>query len=693
MWFSNNRNVMKTGKKIMLYSIAITCILMSMPFNSNAQRISLDEHGMKWPITQAFPSFALPNDTLDGITITNENFTADQINLFVVLQGLVNRRKPSIIILKPGREGKYTWPNNFSFSMKEYSTEDSWKLISKYQKSIKGLVLYNAKKSNHYRNLAGTVAGLRKALPVTEAEYEKLKSLNINLPIIEDLSGLPFTTAEDIYKYLYKKYWPECTKRMLISHQASGYIRDIAAASGAAIVWLDPRKKSENQVLRLFLNDMKSGESIILGWWAEERSGIGIGTEYGISTVPADFYDNATVYAGMSPVIDLPIVPKKPKLENKIYISIFLSDGDNIQYCQHSLPNLWKDKTRGSIPINWTISPSLVDLGPGLLNYFYKTATPNDFFASGPSGLGYTLIYDAHNKKWNNKGGNSFEEYTKLTQRYLERSGLRVITVWDQINEDQMNMYANNCRYLYGVTQQDWQKQQGKIPVYVKQNKLAFIPNYPCYTNNVENIIDMNEEAIAEFDGSHPIFITSQAVAWKVGPDSIIALKKKLEKLSPGNIVICRADHFFSLYNEANRLSYNLTLSPEMKITSSPTSTQPEFVSDGTCSLRRSWISSKKDKKWIQFDFKRAYSLNRYVIRHAGVSGMDKSYNIKAFNLESSMDGKNWRKVDEQSNNKLDVTDIDFSPVEARYLRINIIDSGKDKVARIADVEVYGAVL
>ncbi|MGN6264125.1 MAG: hypothetical protein ACTHM5_00545, partial [Ginsengibacter sp.] len=76
MWFSNNHTVMKTGKKIMLYSIAITCILMSMPFNNNAQRISLDEHGMKWPITQAFPSFALPNDTLDGITITNENFTA-----------------------------------------------------------------------------------------------------------------------------------------------------------------------------------------------------------------------------------------------------------------------------------------------------------------------------------------------------------------------------------------------------------------------------------------------------------------------------------------------------------------------------------------------------------------------------------------------------------------------------------------
>ena len=348
---------------------------------------------------------------------------------------------------------------------------------------------------------------------------------------------------------------------------------------------------------------------------------------------------------------------------------------------------------RESVPINWTVSPGLADLGPGLLNYFYKTASPNDFFASGPSGLGYALIYDAHNKKWNNTGGNPFERYTKFTQRYLERSGLRVITIWDQINESQMDQYADNCRYLYGITQQDWQKQKGRLPVYEKQNKLAFIPNYPCYTNNIENIINMNADAIAQFDGSHPVFITSQAISWRVGPDSIMALKKKLEKLSPGNIVICRADHFFALYNEANRLSYNLTLSPEMEITSSSTTTKPEFISDGTCSLARSWISSPKGKKWIQFDFKKPYSINRYVIRHAGFMGMDKSYNIKAFNLESSMDGKNWRKVDVQANNDLDVTDIDISSIEARYLRINITHSGKDNVARIGDVEVYGTAL
>jgi hypothetical protein len=139
-------------------------------------------------------------------------------------------------------------------------------------------------------------------------------------------------------------------------------------------------------------------------------------------------------------------------------------------------------------------------------------------------------------------------------------------------------------------------------------------------------------------------------------------------------------------------MDFNLTLSPEMEITSSPATTQPDFVADGTCALERSWISSPKGKKWIQFDFKKAYLINRYVIRHAGFGGMDKSYNTKTFDVEISNDGKKWQVVNRQFNNKSDVTDVDISPVEARYVRVNIINPGRDGIARIGDMEIYGSV-
>lgn len=649
------------------------------------------DKGIYWPKGQAFPTFAMPADTLDAIRVEYRNNASEESVMFSALQGLVNKTKPSIILLRQSGTESMKWPRLLELNLKEYTSENKWDLVRKYRDRINGVILYSIEKSPHYRNLATTVAGLKDALPVTAAEYEQLLANGMEFPVLADLTNLTYTLPEDIYLYLYDTYWEDCTKRLLVHHRAVPYIRDIAVAAGAAVIWLDPRNVPERNVLRLFLKDMKAGESIILGWWAEERSGIGIGTEHGISTVPADFYENATVYAGMNHVIDMPVVPKKPELENKVYLALFLSDGDNIQYCQNAMAKLWENPDRGIIPINWTISPALSDLGPGLLNYYYKTATPNDFFASGPSGLGYTLLYDAHNYKWNNTGGKAFDEYLKLTQRYLEKSGLRVITVWDEINQGQMEMYATYCRYLYGVTQQDWERQTGKIPSYVKQNKLAFLPNYPCYANGPDVFVRMNRNTVAQFDGKKPVFLSAQGESWRMGPESMVILKERLDSLSPGNIVICRGDHFFALYNEANGMDFNLTLSSKMKITSSATTSHAEYAADGTCAAERTWISSAKGDKWIQFDFAQPYRINRFVIWHAGtVNGMDETYRAKSFVVETSEDGKKWRLSNKQVNNQDYTTDVDIPPVNARYVRLRVLDN---TTVAIADMEIYGSVL
>ncbi|MDR1153214.1 MAG: discoidin domain-containing protein [Bacteroidales bacterium] len=658
--------------------------------NTKIQAQQATATGMSWPEGQAFPAFATPSDTLDALAVESPGVTPEEKVMFAVLQGLVNKTKPSIFLLRPSDEGMYKWPQLLGLKLREYAPDQRWELVRKYRNSVSGVILYSVEKSVHYRNLATTAAGLRNALPVTAAEYEKLSALNMKFPVLEDLSELPYTAPEDVYRYMYNVYWKDCTRRLLVSHQAPPFIRDIAVAAGAAVVWLDPRREAENNILSMFLGDMKAGESMILGWWAEERSGIGSGTKYGISTIPADFYENATVYAGMSHIVNLPVIPKKPELENKIYLAVFLSDGDNIQYCQHAMSKLWDDPKRGMIPINWTVSPGLADLGPGLLNYFYKTSSPNDFLASGPSGLGYALFYDAHNRKWNNTGGKTFDGYAQLTQRYLEKSGLRVITAWDEVSEKQMDSYATYCRYLYGVTQQDWQRQKGKIPAYARQGKLAFLPNYPCYAEDIDVIVNMNRDTIAGFDGRQPLFLTAQGVSWRMGPENLAALKEKLEALSPGNIVICRGDHFFALYNEANRMDFNLTLSSKMKITSSKTSTRAEYAADGTCAAEQTWISSPKGKKWIRFDFRKPYRINRYVIRHAGVNGMDEAWNVKSFTVETSEDGKKWKLAAEQPDNRANVTDMDIAPVRARYVRISINNDG---VAAIGDMEIYGSAL
>ena len=683
------------NKRVVVFFVLLSVLRLSA---QNVNQFSswstykIPENGIHWPKGQALPHFASPAETLDGLSVADRSLTGAEKTMLVSFQGLINRKKPRIFLFEAVREGKYKWPDKLGLKINEYQLENRWELLRKYKDEISGVILYSIEKSDHYRNLASTVAGLKNALPVTQSEYESLKKAGINYPVLVDFSGLKYTTPVEIYQYLYDNYWEDCSKRLLISLNPNvGYVRDLGVASGTAIVWLDPRKSIENTMMRKFLLDMKAGESIMTGWWAEERAGIGIGTEYGISTIPSDFYENATVYSGMSHIMNLPVVPKKPLLQNKIYLAIFLSDGDNVQYCQHAMSNLWDDEGRGIIPINWTISPGLVDIGPGLLNYYYKTATPNDFFASGPSGLGYALIYDSHNRVWNTNKHTEFNQYTRLTQQYLEKSGLRVITVWDEVSEEQMDTYAVNCRYLYGATQEDWEKRE-KLQTVVKRNKLAFVPNLPCYAANTDVIYSFWKDTIAAFDGKKPMFLSAQGKSWEMGPKHIVELKEKLEKLSPGNIVICRGDHFFSLYNEANNMDFNLTISPKMKITSSATSTKPEYAADGTSSGDRKWISSGQGEKWIKFDFVEKYIINRYVIRHAGIDGDDKSLNTKSFTIEVSLDGSRWTVVDKQEGNNEDLSDVDITPVEARYVRITILNPGTDGIARIGDVEIYGKV-
>lgn len=650
------------------------------------------DRGIHWPEGQAFPHFAAPAAELDGLDMGTPELSVEEKVMFSALQGIVNRSEPRIFLFDVIREGKFKWPDILGLEIRETPSADRFSIVKKYEDELDGLVLYDPAVSPHYANLASTIAGIEDALPVTPAILEGLRKAGVELQVTADLTGLGFTRPQEIYGYLFENYWDKCTHRLLVSLRPElAYVRDLAVASGAAVVWLDPRNWPENTVLRKFMSSMEPGKSIVTGWYAEERSGIGLATEYGLSTVPSDFYENATVYAGTDHVIDLPAVPKKPELENKIYLAIFLSDGDNVQYCQHAMSQLWDKEGRGTMPINWTVSPALADLGPGLLDYYYRTATPDDFFASGPSGLGYALIYDAHNYVWNSVSGEAFAPYASLTQDYLEKSGLRVITVWDEVSEAQMDIYARHCRYLYGLTQQDWKRRPYDVPHHVAGGRLAVVPNLPCYAGDVDEIYSAWEEEIAAFDGSAPLFLSAQGESWKMGPDNVALLKKRLEKLSPGNIVVCRGDHFFNLYNEAHNLPFNLTLSQKMKVRSGHSSTEASLAADGSPSEGHIWISEEKNA-WVELDFGEIYLIDRYVIRHAGASGLPGRLNTAAFTVETSLDGKFWTVADRVQGSTADVTDRDISPLRGRYVRIRVDDAGADGTARLADVEVYGRV-
>ncbi|MBQ8047189.1 MAG: discoidin domain-containing protein [Prevotella sp.] len=661
---------------------------------SNGYRI-LEANELCWPEDRLLPLFLPPTTSVRSLDMSAASLSDEERVMFCTMQGIVNRTRPRILLYNHNEEPQSTWPSANSLRTVPVSASTPYAMVKLFKDEIKGLVLYSNELSNHYSNLAVTIAGLERLLPVTAEIQAKLVANGLDFPVVEDLTSLKMSTALDIYTYLYDNYWNRCNHRLLISLRPNiPYVHDIGAACGSACVWLDPRTSKEHLLLDKMLKDMTPGRDIVLGWYPEERSGVGEATKYGLSTVPADFFENTTVYASVNKLIKIAPVPKRPKLENKVYAAVYISDGDNIQYCQHAMAKIFEQSGRGKMALNWTISPALVDFSPMMLNYYYRKATTNDCFVSGPSGLGYAMPYDAHNSRYYATANSSklITPYTQLTQRYIEKAGLRVITIWDNVSATQREAYAENCSYLYGLTINDWERQTGRLTSSIQSNWLPVIPQYPCYANGVDVITDFFNRDIKNFTGAEPMFVTGQATVWDAGPDKLVALKERLDALSPGNVNIVRADHWFSYYNEAHHLPFNITLLQDMEVTSSPTKTKVEYAANGSPSEGYIWISNTADGTgWVQLDFKEPYQISRYVIRHAEASGLDSELNSRDFIVETSLDGETWTTAGTYVANTAPVTEASITPIEARYVRVNVTNGGTDGYVRIGDIEVYGA--
>jgi hypothetical protein len=92
----------------------------------------------------------------------------------------------------------------------------------------------------------------------------------------------------------------------------------------------------------------------------------------------------------------------------------------------------------------------------------------------------------------------------------------------------------------------------------------------------------------------------------------------------------------------------------------------------------------------VEFDLGQSCQISRYVLRHAGASGLDPAHNTRGFTLHVSGDGESWTTLDECRGNTENVTDVEFKPVAARHVKIIVDDPGTDATARIADVEIFG---
>ena len=574
--------------------------------------------------------------------------------------------------------------------------------------------------------------------------------LEVNSKVL-DITGLSF--AAESYNdgnvsyascfYLYNNWWKFNSRRLILNTLTDNAGRyrmsaasDIAATTGAARVGLDidtqnqssrPNITNSRNLYEQFLYDMAVSRNAThatagaLGWNINEGAFVQANTTYAVGTLPTQYFSSGTFFAGMNHDINIPVIPKRNALDNsKAYIALYMSDGNNLQFMQNQTGIIWMsditDIQNTQIPINWTIAPSLVDIAPGMLNWFYDNSNANNSFVAGPSGVQYitpvsnagssdTGIYLGSNPtktagKGPNNGANNMayaEYFTKLNEEYMRRAALRVATLWHNIPNEVRDLFEQNSRYLYGATLQNTTPVSG-----TSNDRLRFelFTNGQGYANNRTTLKNGLNTVLNSWDKQNPIFLHAQVDTWNrdyvndptnsVSVQYLNIMANELKTAHSNLVEFVRADHWFSFYNEANGLPFDLNMLASTLVTSNDPGNGLAKLTNGSTSINNVWESSSgAGAKIINFDFGNVYEISRYVLRKPGTGNFINNYTV-----EYSENGTTYLPVTQQKDcsaaGVLSIAsdiDIDIVPVEAQYIRLTVNDPG---TVNIANAEIYG---
>lgn len=324
---------------------------------------------------------------------------------------------------------------------------------------------------------------------------------------------------------------------------AFAYLRDYAVATKAMTFWLDPNIPEERALFQRIMREVAPGTPY-LGWFAQDIAGEFGGTElcsaHGVYVLAADWFENMTVHSGAGGRIrDRQQVVPPPPLENEIYVTFTMSEGDNLQYNEHRLRVLWEDPARGSVPINWTTSPLLKDAARNFLSYYQRTATDNDLLVAGPSGAGY--IYP---NPWPD---DTFHVFAEQTRRYMADTGMDIVYVLNRVDHRDVDLSdAKAAAYVEHV------RPRGMLLNWGGNSRSSMLlGRTPLSTIRGVGAVDEAQRALAEAkeggDGTSPRFVALGVNAWSMTPQDLLQVA---ESFGPEYAVV-RGDQYVELVRQA----------------------------------------------------------------------------------------------------------------------------------------------
>lgn len=297
--------------------------------------------------------------------------------------------------------------------------------------STPGYIVY--KKGDVSVNIAATLAGITGFLPVCEDDVAKYQALGL-------VEKFNVNSAALTYKWLFNNVMSELSSAGLVhqNYQSVGvtnkYIKDYGICNKYFYVYYDEVSivgNSFKKTLHSFLDD----NCPIFGYTYSEDSDVAFFSQYGQFIVPTDYTCNlsflaADAFAGKKfeqPNDDSEL----PAEQGKHYVAFVVSDGDNATYWQNTAAFATNymnaaGRENDTFPVTWSITPSLADLMPLVLENVYSNQSNGyDYFCAPVSGQGYINAgnFEAEND------GEYFADFVSKLDVYMGKSDLSVVTV------------------------------------------------------------------------------------------------------------------------------------------------------------------------------------------------------------------------------------------------------------------------
>lgn len=352
--------------------------------------------------------------------VTWSTLSREEQALLVLIQGVLNRKGHSIFVDIDIYK---------DFLDEPYEIVTIKDILDQYYSEFDGLISYTFSHEDIGINLAATLCAKYNFLAVPNQLLDTVKEYKIKyLGNLDDLKG----NRAERQRFVFNKVKDKLNNDGLVHQVVKDedfqiVLRDFAISQRWATIYTSENK--EDREFREEILRWLKPNSPIFGWNDNEIEFVKHISVYGCYCIPSDWSSNHSYFTKKQYRIHQKTKRENIR-ENKHYLAIVVSDGDNIQWLERDFLTTSTFGQRQKSPldykITWTFSPSLGIFSPDVAAKIYETPK-HDYFITGVSGIGYANLMSYPIE--------FLDKFTENTKNAMENCDLSVVCMLDNIND------------------------------------------------------------------------------------------------------------------------------------------------------------------------------------------------------------------------------------------------------------------